>query len=275
MKKALVSAGLVGVVLAAGAVAWLQAAAPQIDAVSVNPAYIVINTPTTVVFTAKITDPSLQPTGLNLLQTDAGGKTLSTVGVMNDTGTNGDAVAGDKIFSRSVSLNQAGVGQLYYRVSAPFKGVLARTLSPVMTVTVDPVKLPPDPGEAGKQTLEGIDSDEDGVRDDIQRFIIINYPDRTQQNGLTQFVQSLQSLVVEAGQPQRTALHWLAVMDAEECLIDRFGTRDFRVPRELVLARLLNTEARNSAYMTANRYPPPAPDTTDTIPPRFSTCRTY
>jgi len=38
--------------------------------------------------------------------------------------------------------------------------------------------LPPDPGSAGRATLEGIDSDGDGVRDDIQRFIELNYPDR-------------------------------------------------------------------------------------------------
>ena len=31
--------------------------------------------------------------------------------------------------------------------------------------------LPPDPGEAGLVGLDGIDSDQDGVRDDVQRFI--------------------------------------------------------------------------------------------------------
>lgn len=35
--------------------------------------------------------------------------------------------------------------------------------------------LPPDPGEAGKKTLEGIDADGDGVRDDIQIYIAENY----------------------------------------------------------------------------------------------------
>jgi hypothetical protein len=35
--------------------------------------------------------------------------------------------------------------------------------------------LPPNPGEAGKQTLEGIDSDSNGIRDDVQRWI---YGDR-------------------------------------------------------------------------------------------------
>ena len=35
--------------------------------------------------------------------------------------------------------------------------------------------LPPDPGERGKQTLKGIDSDGDGLRDDVQRFIVLNW----------------------------------------------------------------------------------------------------
>lgn len=35
--------------------------------------------------------------------------------------------------------------------------------------------LPPDPGPEGMKTLEGIDSDKDGVRDDLQRFIVLNW----------------------------------------------------------------------------------------------------
>ena len=37
--------------------------------------------------------------------------------------------------------------------------------------------LPPDPGEAGKATIDGIDADKDGVRDDVQRYIWENWPD--------------------------------------------------------------------------------------------------
>jgi hypothetical protein len=51
---------------------------------------------------------------------------------------------------------------------------LARPLPVTVLVTVVP--LPPDPGEAGKVTLAGIDSDNDGVRDDIQRYIALTYP---------------------------------------------------------------------------------------------------
>jgi len=35
--------------------------------------------------------------------------------------------------------------------------------------------LPPDPGELGKMTIEGIDADADGLRDDLQRYIAIKY----------------------------------------------------------------------------------------------------
>jgi len=44
-----------------------------------------------------------------------------------------------------------------------------------LTLVIHDEPVPPDPGEAGKQTLEGIDSDGDGVRDDVQRWIILTY----------------------------------------------------------------------------------------------------
>jgi hypothetical protein len=40
--------------------------------------------------------------------------------------------------------------------------------------------LPPDPGRAGKTTIEGIDSDGDCVRDDIEYFIARKFPNREQ-----------------------------------------------------------------------------------------------
>jgi len=39
------------------------------------------------------------------------------------------------------------------------------------------IVVPPDPGEAGKATLAGTDSDGDGLRDDVQRYIALTYPD--------------------------------------------------------------------------------------------------
>ena len=53
-----------------------------------------------------------------------------------------------------------------------------------------PPGFPPDPGEAGKKTLEGIDTDGDGVRDDLQRWIYARYPnDAKKQSALKQLVR--------------------------------------------------------------------------------------
>jgi hypothetical protein len=45
-----------------------------------------------------------------------------------------------------------------------------------LAITTHPATIPPDPGTAGKATLEGIDSDNDGLRDDVQREIMFLAP---------------------------------------------------------------------------------------------------
>ncbi len=46
-----------------------------------------------------------------------------------------------------------------------------------LAVTTRSFSLPQDPGEEGKKTLAGVDSDNDGVRDDIQREIFFAFPE--------------------------------------------------------------------------------------------------
>jgi ABC-type Fe3+-citrate transport system substrate-binding protein len=43
------------------------------------------------------------------------------------------------------------------------------------TEEINGISVPFDPGENGKITLEGIDSDNDGIRDDVQRMIAQEY----------------------------------------------------------------------------------------------------
>lgn len=64
-----------------------------------------------------------------------------------------------------------------------------------LVISTRPATLPPDPGEAGKATLEGIDSDHDGLRDDVQREVFFLAPDSERlRMGLTQLAKPLQSL---------------------------------------------------------------------------------
>ena len=56
----------------------------------------------------------------------------------------------------------------------PGRVAFATTLT--VEAALPPANLPPDPGSAGELTLLGIDSDNDGVRDDVQRYIEFTYP---------------------------------------------------------------------------------------------------
>ncbi|MEQ1871920.1 MAG: hypothetical protein ABL961_18020, partial [Vicinamibacterales bacterium] len=124
------------------ATVWLRAAS-TIDAVGATPNRATVGISTAVTITANINDANVIATGVNLLLTDAAGRTLSVAGTMKDDGTSGDQVRGDKVFTRVVTVNEAAAGTVYFRVSAPFKGVILRTLSPVIPVVIESVVEPP------------------------------------------------------------------------------------------------------------------------------------
>jgi hypothetical protein len=69
-----------------------------------------------------------------------------------------------------------GFIQLYEKSKRWKKPMPIQWALPIAVTTQCPC-LPPDPGEAGKATIEGIDSDNDGVRDDVQRYIAIAVPE--------------------------------------------------------------------------------------------------
>lgn len=73
------------------------------------------------------------------------------------------------------SINYYG-GQQNDKESARLESLILSNKGLPVPVTDVPVTLPPDPGEAGKATLEGIDSNHDGVRDDLEREIVYMYP---------------------------------------------------------------------------------------------------
>lgn len=64
------------------------------------------------------------------------------------------------------------------KITKTFKVIPSAGSGQVQTGTLN---LPPDPGEAGKLTLAGIDSDGDGVRDDVQRYIGLTYSQSAKQ----------------------------------------------------------------------------------------------
>jgi len=116
-------------------------AAPTIGAVRTTPMTALIGTPTLFTVTASVTDPSLIAGGVNLIQLNPNG-TTTILGTMHDDGLNGDAFAGDLVFTLVVTLNVPTASQIQLQVSAAFKGVLQRVKSPMQTVFFQPANAP-------------------------------------------------------------------------------------------------------------------------------------
>lgn len=125
----------------------------------------------------------------------------------------------------------------------PIKVPLPRPLT--MSVTVVCPCLPPDPGEAGKMTLEGIDSDHDGVRDDVQRFIATLHPNSARaQSALRQDAVTTQNALLTQTPDQTRALI-PEMTRSQECL-EYVGVPD--TSRKAVTAMLINTAERYRAW---------------------------
>ena len=252
------------VVLATGGSVWLLAQGPQpaFGQVLVSPPNIVFNTPTPVTFTIKIDTPTLNPATVELQRVNASGNFLGSVGRMLDNGKSGDAVADDKIFTARVTLNVPEVGKSYFRVSVAFRGVKQNAVSAPISLDVDPFKLPPDPGGAGKLTLEGIDSDNDGVRDDVQRWIGLNQPSEVRP-AFGQYASSLEKILQSSAVPSQLRNAWGKLISATRCLAYVGGLDQLRINIATVKAQMLNTRERSRAYLLATdleRAPTDDPD---------------
>ncbi len=115
------------------------------------------------------------------------------------------------------------------------------------------ITLPPDPGESGKQTLAGIDSDHDGVRDDIERWILQRYKDTSLIAALRTYALAEQGLIVAVNN-ESEALRLAAVRRQV------FACWEFLAPQDNSKALLeleaifLNTPARLKSYDNSDRF---------------------
>ena len=72
------------------------------------------------------------------------------------------------------------VGGRSTSTAAKAKPICDSPVNPNVAAPIDCIpqhlaSLPPDPGEAGKATPDGIDADKDGMRDDVQRWIVTEW----------------------------------------------------------------------------------------------------
>ena len=112
--------------------------------------------------------------------------------------------------------------------------------------------LPQDPGREGKQTLLGIDSDSDSVRDDIQRYIYYAYPDNELiRVALTQVAIEYQGLLSQANDREAVLYHAKRMSSHGECL-DFIQGEIASDTLASLKAQVLNTKERSLAYIKYN-----------------------
>ena len=136
--KSLIFTISIAIILALGA-AWLCAAPTVGLPATTSPTVINTNTPTTVVITSLITDASLIPGSVNLVRLDGNENVVGIVGVMHDDGQNGDAAAGDRVYSLRLTIIEPAQTAFEFQVSAAFKGLLRRVISsPLQFAAINP-----------------------------------------------------------------------------------------------------------------------------------------
>lgn len=106
----------------------------------------------------------------------------------------------------------------------------------------------PDPGKAGKLTLEGIDSDQDGVRDDVQRWINTAFSESEKtRSALKQYAKHKQSEFINVANRERSITISRRLLDTANCLQYVFqGLGYYEILKKLI-AKMANTEARMKA----------------------------
>ena len=140
MIKAIVTRASMAAALLAflvGTIAMGQAQAGAIGAPSLSPSHVIAGTPTAVTVSVSITDPKYIAGSANLQRLRADGTVQAVVGLLRDDGLNGDAVAGDKIYTLRITVQEPSAGTVSFRVSAAYTGELKRTFSATLVLTVD------------------------------------------------------------------------------------------------------------------------------------------
>jgi hypothetical protein len=143
--------------------------------------------------------------------------------------------------SRSVSGQETSAhlaGSLTFTLTCTGQGGSAHQSA---TVTVQ--SLPPDPGNAGTATLAGVDSNGNGIRDDVERYVLSNTSPGGVRQALFAQAKLFQSALVQAPQPALLT----SLMRNLECLYS-YSPGDARAQSGKLLAEYLNTPERVTAY---------------------------
>jgi len=142
MKRRAVGLGTAGALLLSCLMAWGPAQAGTMGPPALAPNKITVGVATPVLVTVSITDPNYIAGSASLARIKADGSN-QILGSLRDDGLQGDAVAGDQVYSLRVSLQEATAGVVNLQVSAGYKREIKRTLSALLPGTVESAQATP------------------------------------------------------------------------------------------------------------------------------------
>lgn len=123
----------------------------------------------------------------------------------------------------------------------------------IRVAEIDAARLPPEPdAEAGRQTVPGIDTNGNGVRDDVEHSLYRLYPlDTPRRETLLIGAQAVQMVLLAAGSENPQSAGNAASQRAAEFIACAFASRIPGVlnDTDAVDFFVLNTEARLQAYL--------------------------
>jgi len=167
---------------------------------------------------------------------------------------NGEQIVGPSDFNNQVKLlTRVVILAATNRLSVELRGAPGESLTLQITGVDMGPNLPPDPGEAGKATVQGIDSDHDGVRDDVQRYIALGYPSSARTRSvLRQLSKALQSALEATSVGKSPVAQMIGVANAIECSSYIHGAAAASDITDALIAQIVNTPTRAKAYFTAD-----------------------
>lgn len=122
----------------------------------------------------------------------------------------------------------------------------------VRFVIDDSLEVPnPDP-RVNNSTLEGIDSDKDGIRDDVQRFINQTYPTQNVKLALKQLARASQEALIKV-KDKPTAIQFVAMETKSQICLASQSQASSEISKQ-VHSLMFNTEARVKKHFQINSF---------------------
>lgn len=136
---------------------------------------------------------------------------------------------------------------------SPTEPIPAKTSLESVPMILDPSRVPPEPDAAvNNATVSGIDSNNNGIRDDVERWIAQTYPNSARMRAaVAQVAKSLQDYIITSSTMTRDSAYQAALKggDAVSCLVDsRAATNSTSGRIKEIMAIQMNTRARTLSY---------------------------